>query len=75
MDLNLLYQQHQYSLMSAMATTGRPAQTRHLATAGVLANRIRNYQLALGAGAAQDWQRVLDRLERYSNGQQGLSAL
>lgn len=75
MDLNLLYQQHQRSLMRAGATPSRLAQTRHLAMAGALANRIRNYQLGLGANAAQDWQHALDRLERYSDDLRGLSAL
>lgn len=55
MDLNFLYSQHQGSLMSAAATTSRLARTRHLAAADMFADRIGNYQLSKGAGAAAGW--------------------
>lgn len=55
MDLNLLYSRHQGALMSAAATTSRLARTRHLAAAGMFANRIGNYQLSKGAAAATRW--------------------
>jgi hypothetical protein len=64
MDLNLLYSQHQGSLMSAAATTSRLARTKHLAAAGMFANRIRNYQLAKGAAAAAGWLSVVHKGER-----------
>lgn len=63
MDLNLLYSQHQGSLMSASAATSRLARTRHLAAAGLLANRIRNYQLAKGAAAAASWLGAMQKIE------------
>lgn len=64
MDLNLLYSQHQGSLMSAAATTSRLARTKHLAAAGLFANRIRNYQLAKGAAAAEGWLNAVKKTER-----------
>lgn len=64
MDINLLYSQHQGSLMSAAATTSRLARTKHLAAAGVFANRIRNYQLAKGAAAAGGWLSAVQTAER-----------
>jgi hypothetical protein len=64
MDLNLLYSQHQGSLMSAAETTSRLARTKHLAAAGMVANRIRNYQLAKGAAAAAGWLRAVQKGER-----------
>jgi hypothetical protein len=64
MDLNLLYAQHQGSLMSAAATTSRLARTKHLAAAGVFANRIRNHQLTTGAAAAAGWLRAVRKGER-----------
>ena len=64
MDLNRLYSQHQGSLMSAAATPSSVARTRHLAAAGVAANRIRNYQLVKGAAAASGWLSALPKGER-----------
>lgn len=64
MDLNLLYAQHQGSLMSAAETTSRLARTKHIAAAGVFANRIRNYQLTKGAVAAAGWLRAVQKGER-----------
>ncbi|MFM6932410.1 MAG: hypothetical protein ACKOUT_09230 [Novosphingobium sp.] len=55
MDLNQLYHQHQLSTMRADAAPSRLARTRHLAAAGTFANRIRTYQLALGAEASAGW--------------------
>lgn len=55
MDLNQLYSQHQHSIMRAAATPSRLARTRYLAAAGALANRIRNYQLSVGAAASSGW--------------------
>lgn len=55
MDLNHLYQQHQLSTMRAAAAPCRTARTQHLAVAGTFANRIRSYQLALGADASAGW--------------------
>lgn len=55
MDLNLLYTQHQRSLMQAAAAPDRPLRAKHLAAAGEVASRIGNYQLAKGAAAAAEW--------------------
>lgn len=60
MDLNHLYSQHQLSLMRAGASTSRLTRTKHFAAAGLVANRIRNYQLVKGAGAAAGWLRSMD---------------
>lgn len=57
MDLNHLYSQHQLALMRAVATTSRLARTKHLAAAGAFANRIRNYQVSVGAAASAGWLR------------------
>lgn len=73
MDLNHLYSQHQLSLMRANATTSRLLRTRHLAAAGVAANRIRNYQLAQGAAAAAGWFRKMENLDRPAEAAQGAS--
>lgn len=64
MDLNLLYSQHQAALMSASVTISRLARTRHIAAAGMFANRIRNYQLAKGAAAAAGWLGAVQNGER-----------
>lgn len=55
MDLNHLYHLHQLSTMRADAAPNRTARTRHLAAAGTFANRIRTYQLSLGAEASAGW--------------------
>lgn len=59
MDLNHLYHQHQLSTMRADAAPSRMVRTRHLAAAGSVANRIRNYQIALGADASAGWPAVI----------------
>jgi len=64
-DLNLLYAQHQGSLMNAAATTSRLARTKYIAAAGVFANRIRSYQIATGAAAAAGW---LSCVQKYEHG-------
>jgi hypothetical protein len=73
MDLNHLYSQHQLSLIRAKATTSRLLRTRHLAAAGVAANRIRNYQLAKGAAAAAGWFRSSENLDRQADAAWGAS--
>jgi hypothetical protein len=60
MDLNLLYSQHQISLIRAATTISRLARTRHLAAADLVANRIQEYQLANGAAAEAGWLRNLE---------------
>jgi len=64
MDLNQLYSQHQLSVMRAAEAPSRLARTRHLAAAGAFANRICNYQNALGAVASEGWLRAMDSDER-----------
>lgn len=54
-DLNHLYSEHQISLMRAREATCGLARTRHLASAGTFADRIRSSQIASGAAAAQGW--------------------
>jgi hypothetical protein len=60
MDLNKSYFQHQMCLMQARASISRLERTRHLAKAGAISNRIRDYQLPKGAGAASYWLRNMD---------------
>jgi len=60
MDLNHLYSQHQLSVMHAAATPSRLARTKHLAAAGSFANRIRDYQLSIGAASSSGWLRSMD---------------
>ncbi len=74
MDLNHLYSQHQVSLMSAAATTSRLARTRHMAAAGVFGDRIRNYQLSIGAPAASGWLHRMETSERCADPAAGLSS-
>lgn len=57
MDLNHQYFEHQLSLMRAGTARTRLAKTRHLAAAGVTANRISNHQSGIGADAADGWSR------------------
>jgi hypothetical protein len=63
MDLNHLYSQHQLSLMRAVATSSHQAHTKHLAAAGAFANRIRNYQVSIGAAASAGWLRSREKLD------------
>jgi len=63
MDLNLQYFEHQVSLIRANSASTRLGRTRHLAAAGVTANRIGNHQLRIGAGAAQGWILSLENLD------------
>jgi hypothetical protein len=46
--------------MRAGAATCRTARTRHLAAAGLTANRIRNLQMSSGAAAAPGWLRTME---------------
>lgn len=55
MDLNRQYFEHQLSLMRANGSATRLARTRHLAAAGVTANKISEHQLGIGAAAANGW--------------------
>ncbi|MDE2403088.1 MAG: hypothetical protein KGM17_00040 [Sphingomonadales bacterium] len=55
MDLNFQYSEHQRSLMRASRSDSRLTRARHLAAAGVIANRIRDYQLRQGAAASSGW--------------------
>ena len=64
MDLNSYYAQHQLSIMRAEAATSCISRTRHLAAAGLCAFRIRNYQLAKGATAAEGWMLKMENLDR-----------
>lgn len=73
MDLNYLYSQHQLSLMRAACTTSRLARTKHLAAAGLFANRISNYQTAQGAAASASWRRRSGILERSPQKAPGLA--
>lgn len=68
MDLNHYYYQHQISIMRAGTAASRLARTRHLAAAGALANRIRNYQLALGASASTGWLSSMNDLDNAASG-------
>lgn len=67
MDLNLLYTQHQGSLMSAAAATSQLARARHLAAAEAFADRIRKYQLSRGASAAAGWLRAVQNSEQANS--------
>lgn len=62
MDLNLLYAQHQRSLMQATAAWNLPIRTKHLAATRKVANKIGAYQLVKGAPAAAEWLRRIDHL-------------
>jgi len=64
MDLNLQYFEHQKSLIRAGAASTRLERIRHLASAGVTANRIMNYQMVVGANAASDWARATEASDR-----------
>ena len=55
MDLNYLYSQHQFSLMSAAAATNCGAREKYMITARTLGSRFRDYQLSKGAPAASSW--------------------
>jgi hypothetical protein len=74
MDLNHLYSEHQLSLMRAATTNSCLARTKHLAAAGLFANRIHNYQLSSGATAAPGWLRNTDALDRPVNRLPALSS-
>jgi hypothetical protein len=56
MDLNLLYAQHQHSLMHAHASGCATHRASHLAKARVAALRIAVHQQRNGASAAAGWQ-------------------
>ena len=58
MDLNLLYAQHQRSLMRAQASACTTRRASHLATARAAAVRIATHLLLQGAAAAGGWQRA-----------------
>jgi hypothetical protein len=72
MDLNLLYTQHQLSLMQAASASSCRLRARHLAAAGMVANRIGNYQRAKGATAASDWLRGIENPQSANT--KGISA-
>lgn len=55
MDLNLQYSLHQFALMRANFTHNKLARTKSFAAAGVIANRIRDFQLSTQAPAADCW--------------------
>lgn len=55
MDLNLQYSLHQFALMRANFTHCKLARTKSFAAAGVVANRIRDFQLSMQAPAADGW--------------------
>jgi hypothetical protein len=74
MDLNHLYSEHQLSLMRAAISNSGVARTRHLAAAGLFANRIHIYQLSSGATAASGWLRNTDALDRSVNRLPALSS-
>ena len=57
MDLNFLYSQHQFSLMSAAAATDCGTREKYMIAARSLGSRIRDYQLSKGAPAASTWNR------------------
>ncbi|MFK4874051.1 hypothetical protein [Novosphingobium sp. ZW T3_23] len=67
MDLNHQYFEHQLSLMRAGAARTRLAKTRHIAAAGVTANRISNHQSDIGADAAVGWSRSAHNVDLWIN--------
>lgn len=56
MDLNLLYFNHQISLMRATATSDCHVRASHLDEAAVLAQDIEVFQRMRGAPAAVRWE-------------------
>ncbi|HKX80291.1 MAG TPA: hypothetical protein VJM34_17400 [Novosphingobium sp.] len=57
MDLNRLYSQHQISTMRADAATSYRTRSRNLMDVQRFSDRLRNYQITLGASAASGWSR------------------
>lgn len=74
MDLNLLYAEHQQSLLRAMASTSARLRTRHLACAGSVARRIQAWQQAKGALAAGGWTLFMDDADLHDHCNQRIIA-
>lgn len=74
MDLNLLYAEHQRSLLRAMACTSARLRTRHLACAGAVARRIQAWQQAEGAIAASGWALFMDAADLHDHCNQRITA-
>ena len=66
MDINLQYFKHQVSVLQAAETSSRLRRMLHLAAAGSVANRIRNFQLAAGAPAAAGWVASMESCDHFA---------
>lgn len=55
MDLNRTYFEHQLATMQASSALCHDSRARHQADADGIGRRIRRFQQAIGAAAAESW--------------------